>query len=135
VLDGTPRLVPLHPGTDAVVVDLDRGTVENLANGDRILATFETRALVLRGRSLLFHELGGRDLPALGDVDPLAHVLRTGENMLVPPLLVDLTTGTLVGSTSTRPLAISVDGALLVPEHDADATHFASGPLRWIKPN
>ena len=135
VLDGTPRLVPLHPGTDAVLVDLDHGTVENLGTGDRILATSGTRALLLRGHSLLFHELGGHDLPVLGDVDPLAHVLRAGGTMLIPPLLVDLTTGTLVGTTSARPLAVSVDGALLVPDHDPDATHFAMGPLRWIKPN
>ena len=127
-----PRLVALHPGADAVLVDLDEKSVERLSTGDRIVATAGTRALVLRGRSLLVHDLGGRDRPPLGEPAALGHLRRTGTVVLVPPFVVDIGTGELLGTTSARPLAVSADGAVLVPDgQDADATHLAVGPLRW----
>ena len=131
-----PRLVALHPGADAVLVDLDEKSVERLSSGDRILATAETRALVLRGRSLVIHELGGRDRPPMGDIAQLGHILRTGTVVVVPPLVVDVGSGELLGTTTARALAVSADGSVLVPDgRDADATHLATGPLRWKRPD
>ncbi|HEX7668705.1 MAG TPA: hypothetical protein VF395_03935, partial [Polyangiaceae bacterium] len=127
-----PRLVALHPGADAVLVDLDEKSVERLSSGDRIVATAGTRALVLRGRALLVHELGGRDRPPFGEPAALARLLRTGNVVVVPPFVVDVGTSELLGTTTSRPLAVSADGAILVPDgQDADATHLATGPLRW----
>src|SRR5581483_6300991 len=94
-LEGAPRLVPLHPGTDAALLDLDRREVEMLTNGDRILVTSGARALVLRGRKLVLHELGGSDVELGGEVSPLAHIVHSGTVFFVPPFVVDVARGKL----------------------------------------
>jgi hypothetical protein len=135
-LEGAPRLVPLHPGTDAALLDLDRREVEMLTNGDRILYTSGARALVLRGRKLVLHELGGSDAELGGDVSPLAHIVHSGPVFFVPPFVVDVARGKLIGKAEDRALAVASDGALLIAEGGAaDATHFARGPLRWKEPS
>jgi hypothetical protein len=134
-LEGTPRLVPLHPGNDAALLDLDRREVEMLTSGDRILATSGARALVLRGHTLLFHELGGSDRELPGEVTPLLHMARAGAVFYVPPFVVDLARGELLGKAEERAFAVAADGALLVSEGGAaDATRLARGPLRWKTP-
>ncbi len=134
-LEGAPRLVPLHPGNDAALVDLDRREVEVLTPGDHILATSGSRALLLRNRSLVLHDLGGTDRPLGGEIFPLAHIFHTGKVVVVPPFVVDVERGDLLGRTDARPLAVSTDGAVLVAEGGAaDATHLARGPLRWQAP-
>jgi hypothetical protein len=131
-LDGSPRLVALHPGADAVLLDLDKREVERLKAGDRILATAGERALVLRGQSVVVHELGGAEHLLGAGLTPLGHVLRSGSVMVVPPFVVDVARGSLLGTTDARALAVSADGAVLVAEGGpADAAHFAVGPLRW----
>ena len=133
-VEGAPRLVPLHPGTDAALLDLDRREVEMLTNGDRILATSGARALVLRGRSLVVHELGSSDAE-LGEIVPLSHMLRSGSVVFVPPFVVDVALGELLGRSEERALAVASDGALLVATGGAaDAAHFARGPLEWKAP-
>jgi hypothetical protein len=134
-LEGSPRLVPLHPGSDAALLDLDRREIEMLTSGDRILFTSGARALVLRGRKLVLHELGGGDVEFSGDVSPLAHIVHSGPVFFVPPFVVDVARGKLLGKAEDRALAVANDGALLVAEGGAvDATHFARGPLRWKEP-
>jgi hypothetical protein len=131
-LEGSPRLVPLHPGNDAALLDLDRREVEMLTTGDRILATSGARALVLRGHSLVLHALGGSDHEFSGELSPLFHVVRAAAVLFVAPFVVDLARGELIGKAEERALAVSADGALLVAEGSAaDATHLARGPLRW----
>ncbi|HVU04200.1 MAG TPA: hypothetical protein VHE30_20725 [Polyangiaceae bacterium] len=134
VIPGSPRLVPLHPGADAVLVDLDSGTVEALRSGDRILGTAGERALVLRGRSLVVHTLHGDEQSLSGEVDPFGHVRRTGSTFFVPPFVVDLGRGVLVGKSGARALAVATDGSLLVAATPADATRLAGGPLSWVAP-
>lgn len=133
---GTPRLIPLHPGDDAVLVDLDQKDVERLTPGDRIILTAGTRALVLRGHSLLIHERGGHEHPAFGAITPLGHIRKAGTVVVVPPFVVDVAAGEMLGTTPARALAVSIDGAVLVPDgRDADARHLAIGPLRWKRPD
>ena len=129
--DGLPRLVPLHPGNDAALLDLDRRAVEMLRAGDRILATAATRALIIRGRSLVLHELGGGDRELGREILPLAHIARTGSVLYVPPYVVDVARGALLGRAEGRAFAVATDGAILVGDGAPDASHFARGPLRW----
>jgi hypothetical protein len=129
--DGAPRLVPLHPGGDAALLDLDRREVEMLTAGDRIIATSGTRALVLRGRSLVLHELGRGDRELGREILPLAHIARMGSVFFVPPYVVDVASGQLLGRADDRAFAVATDGALLVGGGAPDAAHFARGPLRW----
>lgn len=129
--EGAPRLLPLHPGSDAALLDLDRREVEMLRAGDRILATAGTHALVLRGRSLVLHELGGGEREVGREILPLAHIARTGPVLFVPPYAVDVARGELLGRSDERAFAVATDGAILVGAGAPDAAHFARGPLRW----
>ncbi len=134
-VSGAPRLVPLHPGIDAVLVDLERRQIEWLMPNDKILLTAGDHALVLRGRTLVVHELGGAEHQFPGTVSPLEHTVRSGTVMVVPPFVVDVATGALLGKTGARALAVASDGAVLAAEgRAADAAHLAVGPLSWSGP-
>jgi len=132
-IEDAPRLVPLQPGNDAVLVDLERGTTEMLTSGDRILTTAGTRALVLRGKTLVLHELGGAERALPGEVTPLAHVVHAGPVWYVPPFVIDVASGELIGKSDARALAVSSDGALLVAG-GTEPLKFVEGPLRWKAP-
>ncbi len=131
-VEGSPRLIALQPGSSAVLVDMDHGTIDGLDDGDRILATRGARALVLRGRHLVLHESGGLERAITGDLVPLGHTLWSNDTFFVPPLVVNLDEGVLLGTSQARAIAVSRDGALLVPEKAADARRLASGPFRWV---
>lgn len=132
--EGMPRLVPLYPGRDTALFDADEGKVEVLQPGDRVLAAVGTRALLLRERSLVVHERGGNDVKLSGTIAPLSHILRSGTTILVPPLVIDMARGVLVGTTGGDAMAIAADGAVLTSDHAADARSFARGPLKWKLP-
>ncbi len=131
-----PRLVPMHPGTDAVLLDLDRRELEHLQAGDHVIATSGRRALVLRGASLVVHELGGKEQRFDRELAHFSHYLRAGSTFFVAPYVVDLNRDVLLGQSELPALALAVDGALLVAEgRTADATHLAGGPLKWKMPD
>jgi hypothetical protein len=132
-IEGSPAVVPLHPGADAVLVDLAQGTTESLRTGDRILVTAGRRALVLRGSSLVLHELGGSERTLSGEVTPLAHVVHSLSVWYVPPYVIDVARGEVLGRSDARAFAVASDGALLVAG-DADATRLSLGPLKWRAP-
>jgi hypothetical protein len=106
---------------------------EALPVGDRVLLTEGTRALVLRGRALVVHELGGREHVIAPEVSPLGRMVEQGSVVVVPPFIVDLARGELVGRAPGAALAVATDGSVLVPAHAADATHLALGPLEWAR--
>ncbi len=53
----------------------------------------------------------------------------------VSPVLVNLETARVVGVSAIRPLALSNQGQLLIPELPADANGLLAGPLRWVTPS
>jgi hypothetical protein len=96
------------------------------------MTTAGNRALVLRGRSLVLYTKGAAERILETDVDPLGHVLRSGNVVAVPPVIVDVGRGDVIGRVDGRALAVSRDGAILVPQgNGADSTRFATGPLAW----
>jgi hypothetical protein len=127
------RLLPLYPGADSVLVDLDGGQTIPLLPGDRVLTTLDDRALILRGRSVILYQKGAADRVLSTEVDPLAHVLRSDPVIAVPPIVVDVAKGAVLGRVEGRGLAVAQDGAVLVAGAAADATRFAIGPLVWRK--
>lgn len=127
------RLVPVHPGQDAVLVDLDTREVESLETGDEVVATEGTRALVLRGSDVVVHELGGRERTLLGPAADFGRILRAESIVVVPPHVVDLRTGQPLGTTGDTALAVTPDGRLLVPADPGDAGRLPRGPLRWAE--
>jgi hypothetical protein len=126
------NLLPLYPGSDAVLVDLRNADTTRLSPGDRVIAVADERALILRGRSLVLYKKGTTERILETAVDPLAHMLRAGSVVALPPAIVDVATGEVAGRIDARALAVSRDGAFLVPRGGtADATRLAVGPLVW----
>jgi hypothetical protein len=127
------RLVALYPGSETVLFDADRREVLALRSGDVVLATRAGRALIRRGDALLFYDVdthGELALPATLEKYP--NILLTPPFAFVSPVLINLDTASVVGSSPLRPLALSSEGKLLVADGAADSSRLARGPLRWI---
>jgi hypothetical protein len=134
--DAPVRLVPLYPGSDVLLVDLDTRTTVPLIPGDRVLATSGEFALVRRDKALVwFDALRGTDTLLSSAIPPFAGLVVEGSLVAVGSLVVDSRLGRVLGSVPGRPLALAPDGAALVAEGGAaSATAFARGPLRWHAP-
>jgi hypothetical protein len=134
-LEGSPRLVPLHAGRNAALFDAETRTVALLTPGDRIIATHAGRALFVRRDELWVWAPEQGEQPLQAKMDPFGRVLRTDPMVAALPSLVDLATSSLVGHVGEDALAISRDGAALVPLGGSlEVTHPPSGPLRWVLP-
>jgi len=63
----SPRLVALYPGSDSFLFRRDRRELILLQPGDGVLATRQARALIRRGKTLVFYDAearqGGRRYP------------------------------------------------------------------------
>jgi hypothetical protein len=134
--DEPVRLVPLYPGSEVMLVDLDTRKTVPLNPGDRVLATSGAFALVRRDKALVwFDSERGTDVLLTGAIPPFAGLVVEGAFVAVGSLVVDAREGRVLGSVPGRPLALATDGAALVPEGGAaSATAFARGPLRWHTP-
>lgn len=133
----TPRLVPLYPGPDTALLDLDTRKLTRLKHGDLVIATSRARALVRRRRKLVVHDADtGHEKTLPGRTDRLPDQRVNGHLAVVAPLVVDLDAGTVLGKVSRRPLAISSAGLVLVAEgRQAQAHQLSLGPLRWVEPS
>ncbi len=130
------RLVAFYPGLETTLFDADRRELIPLRSGDVVLATRAERALIRRGSALLFYDADRRAEQALPvTLDRYPDLLLTSPFVFVSPALVNLDTAALVGLSSARPLALSSEGQLLVPEVEADGARIARGPLSWLTPS
>jgi hypothetical protein len=113
---GAPtRLVPLYPGREAVLVDLERGTVQPLSEGDHVLAVSGTRALVWRGRELVLVDVEANAITPLATVaEVVPDVVRQPPMVAVGSVLVDVERGAVVGTLAERALAMTRTGEILV---------------------
>ncbi|HEY0465437.1 MAG TPA: hypothetical protein VGC79_14580, partial [Polyangiaceae bacterium] len=138
-LSDAPRLVALYPGLETTLFDADRRELVPLRSADVVLATRAGRALIRRGNSLLFYDVDSRAERALPvTLERYPELLSTPPFVFISPALVNLDandSGALVGTSSARPLALSSEGQLLVPEVEADGARLARAPLRWLTPS
>lgn len=130
------RLVPLYPGSEALLVDLERRLALPLTPGDRVLATSGAHALVRRARRLLLFDAETRaEAPLADEVERLAGIVVEGARVAVGSFVYDLDAGKLLGKVAGRPLALTPSGNALVAEGGgAAAEKLARGPLRWQPP-
>ncbi len=129
------RLHPLYPGSEALLVDLELRTKHPLSPGDQVLLVEGGRALVRRGRKLLFFEADARrELPLPGDVPRLPNVLVTSPLAMIGGRVFDVERGIELGAGPERALALTPAGELLTAEGGAaTSTTLARGPLRWTR--
>lgn len=131
----SPRLVALYPGSDSYLFDADRRELIPLQPGDSVLGTHLSRALVRRGNALLVYDADRRrEQPLPGVIDKYPEILRALPFVFISPLLVNLETAEVVGTSKQRPLALSATGQLLLAETDPDPPTWARGPLHWSAP-
>jgi len=135
-LSDAPRLVPLYPGLETVLFDADRRELVSLKTSDVVLATRAGRALIRRGNGLLFYDADSRAERAINvTLHRFPELLLTPPFVFISPALVNLDTAALVGLSAARPLALSNEGQLLIPEIEADGARLARGPLVWLTPS
>lgn len=129
------RLHPLYPGSEALLVDLELRTKHPLASGDQVLLAEGARALVRRGKKLLFFDADSRsETPLSGDVPRLPNVLVTSPLAMVGGRVFDVEKGVELGAASERALALTPLGEVLTAEGGtATTTALARGPLRWTR--
>lgn len=131
------RLVPLYPGSETWLLDLERREPHPLTPGDLVIHTHATRALIRRKEGLVIYDVTTRAEQALNVTLPaLPHVLTQGAFAVVTPAVVDLANGELAGLVRERPLALARDGRVLVSEGNGpSAERLARGPLVWKAPD
>lgn len=133
---GPQRLYAFYPGSDTALVDLDQKRTDLLARGASVVATWGARALVRRGTALAVYDADARkETPLSGRTAADPATRQNGSVVVVAPLVVDLATPAVLGTVKGTPLAVARDGRVLVAAGDADATHLATGPLRWVTPD
>lgn len=130
----TPRrLIPIYPGMETMLVDLDQRRALPLKQGDRVLATSGARALVRRERGLLaFDADRSTETPLVPNVEPFAGLVVSGPLAAVGTTLLDAAAARVLGTLPSRPLLLTPSGDALIAEGGtASADAFARGPLRW----
>jgi len=135
-LSDSPRLLALYPGIETNLFDAERRELVPLRTSDVVLATRAARALIRRGNTLLFYDADRRTEQVLPvTLERYPELLLTPPFVFISPALVNLDSAALVGTSSRRPLSLSSEGQLLVPEVEADGSRLARGPLRWLTPS
>ena len=131
--EGPVRLVPVYPGSDALLVDLERRAARRLAPGDQAILTSGPRALIRRGRRLVFVDVQAGTEQALAlDAPKLAAIVSAPPLVAVGPLVFDVERQTLLGRAAERPLALTPYGEVLVAQGGPpSAEQPARGPLVW----
>lgn len=129
-----PRLLALYPGQAALLVDMDTLTLHSLAEGDHVVATSDTTALVRDRKAARFVDIAG----ATTEIGPLRlyeETLQVGTVVAVPPFVVDVRSRSVLGTYDSPAHAVSSSGKVLVAQgHPGDWDQLPTGPMTWTAP-
>jgi hypothetical protein len=130
------RLVPVYPGLDTVLVDLEKRRTLTLKPGDRVLATLGARAFLLRKATLVVLDVDSTSERTLvADTGRYPRTLVELPVAVVGSLLLDLAGERVLGSFPGRPLALTRTGEVLFAEgRGPSADAVLRGPLRFRRP-
>ena len=131
------RLVPIYPGSDAYLLDLDRRELLPLPAGSRVITTRGAAALIWRGNDVLRYDAQTKTEERLAHgVAKSPELLQSGAAVLLSPfVIVGLSPPAL--SSPSHPLALSAGGFVLTPSNvqagaSGAVTGGISGPLHWV---
>mgnify|MGYP001548574692 CR=1 FL=1 len=133
------RLVPLYPGSEAGLLDLERRELLPLATGSRVLATNGALALIWRDSDLYRYDAVAKTEQRLArGVLKTLELLQTGNAVLLSPFVVVGVEGPALVSPA-QPLALSSSGFLLIGAATLDSLPSVApaqgtlrGPLHWV---
>lgn len=131
-----PRLLPIYPGSEARLLDLETLTVHPLLPRDLVLLTHEALALVYRAGALFVYDAAHATVTPLDSPPgPLGELLTQDTVAIAHPRVVDLAARRYLGNVWQMPLALSRDGRVLAASgQDGAADQVAVGPLEWVVP-
>jgi hypothetical protein len=119
------RLVPLYPGSDANVVDLERRELLPLPAGSRVVTTRGALALIWRDSELLRYDAQAKTEQRLAHgVLKSPELLQSGASVLLSPFVIIGLEGPAF-SSPTHPLALSAGGLRF------DTVEHASRRRQW----
>jgi hypothetical protein len=132
------RLIPLYPGSDAGLLDLDRRELMPLAAGSRVLATNGPLALIWRDSDLYRYDAISKTEQRLAHgVLKNPDLLQAGNTVLLSPFVVVGCEAPALASPP-HPLAVSRAGFVLTATAAPDLPGTTTvrtaiqGPLRWV---
>ena len=128
------RLVPLYPGSDASLLDLERRELLPLAAGSRVVATNGTLALIWRGSDLYrFDALTQVEERLAQGVLKTPDLLQAGNTVLLSPFVVVGCDAPALASPA-HALAVARTGFVLTstPVPDPPGAPAIQGPLHWV---
>lgn len=128
------RLVPVYPGSEASLLDLERRELLPLPTGSRVLQTTGPFAVVWQGSDLFRYDAASKSQERLAHgVLKNPDFLRTGPALLLSPFVI--VGGSAPALVSPGPaLALTSGGNVLVPSSKRAATNQIAieGPLHWL---
>jgi len=133
------RLVPLYPGSEAGLLDLERRELLPLPTSSRVLATNGTLALIWRDADLYRYDAATKAEQRLAHgVLKTPELLQAGGAVLLSPFVILGCDGPALASPA-QPLALSSSGFVLTatPAPDSPPGSLATrntiqGPLHWV---
>jgi hypothetical protein len=128
------RLVPVYPGSEASLLDLERRELLPLATGSRVLMTSGQVAVIWQGSDLYRYDAGNKSQERLAHgVHKNPDFLQTGPAILLSPFVI--VGGSAPALLSPGPaLALTAGGMVLVPSsrRAAPSQVAIEGPLHWL---
>lgn len=132
------RLVPLYPGSNASLLDLERRELLPLAAGSRVVASNGALALIWRDSELYRYDAATKTEQLLAHgVLKTPDLLQAGSAVLLSPFVI-VGCESPAFSSPPRALALSSSGFILTAAPPADSQGSPqpgaaiAGPLRWV---
>jgi len=127
------RLVPLYPGSDAALVDLERRELLPLTLGSRVVSVSGDTALLWRGNDLYLYDARSKAEARIAQgVLKNPELLQVSGATLLSPFVILGGGAPALRSPTERPLALSATGHVLSGSPPAAGGDIMQGPLHWL---
>jgi hypothetical protein len=130
-----PRYLVLNPGNESILLDMQSGTTQKLAEGTRYIASVGQTVLVAREQRLYWLAADGSERE-VGTRPLFARVLHSGSYVTVGPLWFDGSSASAPVKLASEPLALAHTGRVLLLSEPSKpkGMELVQGPVEWFEP-